>query len=290
MEAKVAKTLLEAYASVYERSEQIDEQIPGFTPSAFKDQKQYPAVYQGKKGMVSGDEGARGRGFRIDPEDYDRAVKQIELNKKSKPTSGRGAGRATFNQNNSYEPEGELVDETIRPERPYDGPKVKSGPPNEKPRLPSRDPRHGGGKPYPGKPSPNKKPELPRRDPSRGKPYPYGKPMMNREDVDVFDIVKGYLMSEYDLTEELALKVMLELEDEHRDAILEAPIHPAEAAFNKSTPEERAANTKKYGTPYRPIDTSRRSGDPTAPAWMRGGFKSRDEYNKLDQATKDLLN
>ena len=70
----------------------------------------------------------------------------------------------------------------------------------------------------------------------------------------------------------------------------QVPIHPAEAAFNKSTPEERAANTKKYGTPYRPIDTSRRSGDPTAPAWMRGGFKSRDEYNKLDQATKDLLN
>ena len=58
---------------------------------------------------------------------------------------------------------------------------------------------------------------------------------MNREDVDVFDIVKGYLMTEHDLTEEQAMKVMLELEDEHRDAILEAPIHPA--AFNKSTPE-----------------------------------------------------
>ena len=125
--------------------------------------------------------------------------------------------------------------------------------------------------------------------PKKDGPIKVGLPM-KREDVDVFDIVKGYLMTEHDLTEELALKVMLELEDEHRDAILEAPIHPAEAAFNKSTPEERAANTKKYGTPYRPIDTSRRSGDPTAPAWMRGGFKSRDEYNKLDQATKDLLN
>jgi len=70
----------------------------------------------------------------------------------------------------------------------------------------------------------------------------------------------------------------------------QVPIHPAEDAFNKSTPEARAANMKKYGTPYPPIDTSRRSGDRTAPAWMRGGFKSRDEYNKLDQATKDLLN
>ena len=32
---------------------------------------------------------------------------------------------------------------------------------------------------------------------------------ITKEDVDVFDIVKGYLMSEHDLTEELALKVML---------------------------------------------------------------------------------
>ena len=275
MEAKVAKTLLEAYASVYERSEQIDEQIPGFTPSAFKDMKQYPAVYKGEKGMLSGDEGASGRSFRRDPEDYDRAVRQIELNKKSKPTSGRGAGRATFNQNNSYEPEGELVDETIRRERPYDGPKVKSGPPNEKPRPPHNDPSRG--KPYPRKPRIG----LPPIDAIRN--------TMNLEDVDVFDIVKGHLMSE-GLTEEEALQKMITMTEEERQSIVEAPIHPAEAAFNKSTPEERAANTKKYGTPYKPLDTSRRSGDPTAPAWMRGGFKSRDEYNKLDQATKDLLN
>ena len=224
MEAKVAKTLLEAYASVYERSEHINEQaytdpkyaerpqgvpykdLRGFTPSAFKDQKQYPAVYQGKKGMVSGDEGARGRGFRIDPEDYDRAVKQIELNKKSKPTSGRGAGRATFNQNNSYEPEGELVDETIRPDRPYDGPKVKSGPPKKKPM------------------------------PHERRPIKVGLPM-EREDVDVFDIVKGYLMTEHDLTEEQAMKVMLELEDEHRDAILEAYV---------VTLADKRGNTKAY--------------------------------------------
>ena len=158
----------------------------------------------------------------------------------------------------------------------YDGPPIKGPsvgdlPPKKKPEKP----------PYKG---PRVKP-----GPGARKPIRVGLPM-NREDVDVFDIVKGYLMTEHDLTEDQAIKVMLELEDEHRDAILEAPIHPAEAAFNKSTPEERSANTKKYGTPYRPLDTSRRSGDPTAPAWMRGGFKSRDEYNKLDQATKDLLN
>ena len=93
------------------------------------------------------------------------------------------------------------------PERPYDGPKVKSGPPNKKPKPPHRDPSRS--KPYPEKPR-------------IGLPIDRIKNMMNREDVDVFDIVKGYLMTEHDLTEEQAMKVMLELEDEQRDAILEA--------------------------------------------------------------------
>ena len=44
---------------------------------------------------------------------------------------------------------------------------------------------------------------------------------MNKEDVDIFDIVKGYLMTEHDATEEEALKVMLELTDEERTAIVE---------------------------------------------------------------------
>ena len=128
--------------------------------------------------------------------------------------------------------------------------------------------------------------QLPKRTPENAKNVEYYK-----DDADLFDIIKGHLMSE-GLTEEEALQKMFTMTEEERQSIVEqqVPIHPAEAAFNKSTPEERAANTKKYGTPYRPIDTSRRSGDPTAPAWMRGGFKSRDEYNKLDQATKDLLN
>ena len=73
---------------------------------------------------------------------------------------------------------------------------------------------------------------------------------------------------------------------EQQDTIL-----PAEAAFNKSTPEQRAAYMKKYGTPYPPPDTSRRAGGGSnqAPAWMRGGFQSRAEYDKLDPETKSLL-
>ena len=98
----------------------------------------------------------------------------------------------------------EQIDEVKMPERPYDGPKVKSGPPKKKPM------------------------------PHERRPIKVGLPM-KREDVDVFDIVKGYLMSEHDLTEELALKVMLELEDEHRDAILEAVgiVGPPKKAIDK---------------------------------------------------------
>lgn len=113
-----AKTDKKVQTAGYQpEGELVDEQqgapykdLKGFTPRAFKDMKQYPAVYKGQKGMLSGDEGAKGRSFRNDPKDYDRAVKQIELNKR-KSTSGRGAGRAAFTQNNSYKPEGEMVDE-----------------------------------------------------------------------------------------------------------------------------------------------------------------------------------
>ena len=194
MEAKVAKTLLEAYASVYDQPEQIDEGITSVVNS---------------------------------PQDK---------NKGPGPT--------------------------------YKGPRIKMGP-GEGGRFPKKKEPKGG--------------------PGLVGAFEKLKKNLTKEDVDVFDIVKGYLMSE-GLTEEEALQKMVTMTEEERQSIVEAPIHPAEAAFNKSTPEERAANTKKYGTPYRPLDTSRRSGDPTAPAWMRGGFKSRDEYNKLDQATKDLLN
>ena len=90
---------------------------------------------------------------------------------------------------------------------------------------------------------PKKKPEKPsykgpraKDRPGTRKPLKVGLPM-KREDVDVFDIVKGYLMTEHDLTEEQAMKVMLELEDEHRDAILEAYV---------VTNADKMGNTKAY--------------------------------------------
>ena len=84
---------------------------------------------------------------------------------------------------------------------------------------------------------------------------------------------------------------MANMSEEWRQSIVEqqVPIHPAEDAFNKSTTEDRAANMKKYNTPYKPLDTSRSTGTGGAPAWMRGGFKSPDEYNKLDPKTKSMI-
>ena len=85
---------------------------------------------------------------------------------------------------------GDLLDKKKGPDPTSKGPRIKMGP------------GEGG------------------KRPKKDGPIKVGLPM-KREDVDVFDIVKGYLMTEHDLTEELALKVMLELEDEHRDAIIE---------------------------------------------------------------------
>ena len=53
-------------------------------------------------------------------------------------------------------------------------------------------------------------------------------PASMKEDADVFDIVKEYLMTEHDATEEEALKVMLELTDEERTSIVEGT--PADRA------------------------------------------------------------
>jgi hypothetical protein len=145
MEAKVAKTLLEAYASVYDQPEQIDE------------------------------------------------LKYM-------------------------------------PERPYDGPKVKSDPPKKKPRPPHSGPSKGG--PYPGKPR-------------IGLPIDRIKNMMNREDVDVFDIVKGHLIDEHNLSEDVALQLMSILDEETRGEIMEYTAAIRADAAPKGTTVKMTADGKE---------------------------------------------
>ena len=142
MEAKVAKTLMEAYASVYDQPEQIDEGITSVVNSP--------------------------------------------------------------------------QDKTKGPGPTYKGPRIKMGP-GEGGRFPKRKEPKGG--------------------PGIVGVFEKLKKKLTKEDVDVFDIVKGYLMTEHDLTEEQAMKVMLELEDEHRDAILEAYV---------VTLADKKGNTKAY--------------------------------------------
>ena len=142
MEAKVAKTLMEAYASVYDQPEQIDEGITSVVNSP--------------------------------------------------------------------------QDKTKGPGPTYKGPRIKMGP-GEGGRFPKRKEPKGG--------------------PGIVDAFEKLKKNLTKEDVDVFDIVKGYLMTEHDLTEEQAMKVMLELEDEHRDAILEAYV---------VTKADKMGNTKAY--------------------------------------------
>ena len=116
-------------------------------------------------------------------------------------------------------------DKTKGPGPTYKGSRIKMGPGEggrfpkrkEPEKLPYKGPRVKGG-------------------PGARKPIKVGLPM-KREDVDVFDIVKGYLMTEHDLTEEQAMKVMLELEDEQRNAILEAYV---------VTLADKRGNTKAY--------------------------------------------
>ena len=66
-----------------------------------------------------------------------------------------------------------------------------------------------------------------KQQPAAGAPKKQ-QPASMKEDADVFDIVKEYLMTEHDATEEEALKVMLELTDEERTSIVEGT--PADRA------------------------------------------------------------
>ena len=144
MEAKVAKTLLEAYASVYERSEQINE-------------------------------------LKVAP-DYDGP--------------------------------------------PIKGPSVGDLPPKKKPEKP----------PYKG---PRVKP-----GPGARKPIRIGLPM-NREDVDVFDIVKGHLIDEHNLSEDVALQLMSILDEETRGEIVEYTAAIRADAAPKGTTVKMTADGKE---------------------------------------------
>ena len=100
-----------------------------------------------------------------------------------------------------------------------------------------------------------------KQQPAAGSPKKQ-QPASMKEDADVFDIVKEYLMTEHDATEEEALKVMLELTDDERTAIVEmAPMKHV-----STTPSgQKRYSTKDDGRHQRGVSPDGKPGGVNAP-------------------------
>ena len=185
MEAKDVRTLMEAYASVYDNDEQIDEGITSVVKSS-QDKAKGPARTSDRPRIKMGP----GEG-------------------------GRFPKKETPHTKGGQKMKEELsIDEGIMGALKRVG-KAVLGPADQSPEAEAA--RMGKRR------GPGKKADTPNMGPGKKADTPNMK-----EDVDVFDIVKDYLMTEHDATEEEALKVMLELTAEERTAIVEGT--PADRA------------------------------------------------------------
>ena len=179
MEAKDVRTLMEAYASVYDNDEQIDEGITSVVKSS-QDKAKGPARTSDRPRIKMGP----GEG-------------------------GRFPKKETPHTKGGQKMKEELsIDEGIMGALKKVG-KAVLGPADQSPEAEAA--RMGK-----------------RRGPGTAGAPKKQQPASMKEDADVFDIVKEYLMTEHDATEEEALKVMLELTDEERTSIVEGT--PADRA------------------------------------------------------------
>ena len=109
----------------------------------------------------------------------------------------------------------EELDETAMREDPRMGGRKKPSPVDAEKSIPLPTPR-GPRKPMP-EPTKGRTDQLPKRTKENA-----GKVEYYKDDVDLFDIVKGYLMSEgYADTEEAALAIMANMSEEWRQSIVE---------------------------------------------------------------------
>ena len=189
MEAKDVRTLMEAYASVYDNDEQIDEGITSVVKSP-QDKAKGPARTSDRPRIKMGP----GEG-------------------------GRFPKKETPHTKGGQKMKEELsIDEGIMGALKKVG-KAVLGPADQSPEA---EAARMGKRRGPGTAGSPKK-----QQPAAGSPKKQ-QPASMKEDADVFDIVKEYLMTEHDATEEEALKVMLELTDEERTSIVEGT--PADRA------------------------------------------------------------
>ena len=201
MEAKDVKSLQEAYASMYNTSEEsqtevISETVVRTGPDGkpvFPHSKDGPTEIEVRRDMRAGKKPAK-------PSPSTRAPK-----KPSSPAPRADTKPAPSTRVDKQMKEESSIDEGIMGALKKVG-KAVLGPADQSPEA-----------------------EAARMGKRRGPGTPKKQqPASMKEDADVFDIVKDYLMTEHDATEEEALKVMLELTAEERTAIVEGT--PADRA------------------------------------------------------------
>ena len=201
MEAKDVKSLQEAYASMYNTSEEsqtevISETVVRTGPDGkpvFPHSKDGPTEIDVRRDMRAGKKPAK-------PSPSTRAPK-----KPSSPAPRADTKPAPSTRVDKQMKEESSIDEGIMGALKKVG-KAVLGPADQSPEA-----------------------EAARMGKRRGPGTPKKQqPASMKEDADVFDIVKDYLMTEHDATEEEALKVMLELTAEERTAIVEGT--PADRA------------------------------------------------------------
>ena len=198
MEAKDVQSLQEAYASMYTTSEESQTEVVSETvvrtgpdgKPVFPHSKGGPTEAEVRRDMRAGKKPAPSTRAPKKPSPAPRAD--------TKPAPSTRAGKQMKEESS--------IDEGIMGALKKVG-KAVLGPADQSPEA---EAARMGKRKGPG--TPMKKP---------------GTPNM-KEDADVFDIVKEYLMTEHDATEEEALKVMLELTDEERTSIVEGT--PADRA------------------------------------------------------------
>ena len=197
MEAKDVKSLQEAYASMYNTSEEsqtevISETVVRTGPDGkpvFPHSKDGPTEIEVRREMRAGKKPASSTRAPKKPSPAPRADR--------KPTpSTRPSTRADKQMK-----EESSIDEGIMGALKRVG-KAVLGPADQSPEAEAA--RMGK-----------------RRGPGTAGSPKKQQPASMKEDADVFDIVKEHLMTEHDATEEEALKVMLELTDEERTSIID---------------------------------------------------------------------
>ena len=205
---KQAQNMMEALASVYDVINEMDERSPEANAAKqeaakLAAQKRREAAQNTKQDAADSGAGGKATG-KTSPAPSKRPDKPSDSTKNRTPVTAGGGAPEEDGQVDRYR---RAAQERARKNRGNMSEGITSvvNSPQDKAKGPGPTPGRSKTKMGPGK--------------GGKRPTRVGLPM-NREDVDVFDIVKGHLIDE-GLTEEEAFKKMLILTDEERSEIIE---------------------------------------------------------------------